>query len=72
MCSWSYVIQAEAIAAKALTEMTLAPYAENQGEIAPPDVALATFDAWLDEKPKELTKPWAEVELEELLFAKRG
>jgi hypothetical protein len=71
VCVFAYVLQAEAIAARALTEMTLAPHVEDQGSIATPDVAVAEFDQWLDERPAELDKPWEEIEFHDLLFPRR-
>lgn len=71
MCSLSYVIQREAVVAQALTEMTLAPHVKEPGTIATPEVAVAEFDRWLDDRPAELDKPWGAMELEDLLFGGR-
>lgn len=68
---FAYVIQREAIAAKALSEMTLAPYAKDGAKVATPEVAVAEFDEWLNERPDVLDRPWAEVELHDLLFGRR-
>lgn len=67
MCDLSYTIQREEAVARALAEMQLAPHVENSNTIAPPDVAVAEFDAWLDEPPPEHTRVGGDMTLEELL-----
>ncbi len=67
----SYVLQREALSSRALTEMTLAPYAKDPGSVTTPEVAVAEFDAWLNEQPEVLDRPWEEIELSDLLFLGR-
>jgi len=51
--------------------MTLAPHVKDPATVATPDVAVAEFDAWLNERPAELDRQWHEIELQDLLFARR-
>lgn len=67
MCDLSYAIQREEIVARSLAEMQLAPHVKEPESIATPDVAVAAFHEWLDERPAAEAKPFGEMELEQLL-----
>jgi hypothetical protein len=70
LCDLAYSVQVEQIERRSLAEMQLAPHMESKGQISTPEVAVAEFDAWLNEMPPDPALRTEAGELENLITGK--
>jgi hypothetical protein len=70
VCDLAYIIRAEQIRQNAIADYQLAPHREDNSHVLTADGAVAEFDEWLLERPKELDQNPDDLELRDLMMGK--